>query len=73
MGDSTDVVIFPASAGHAEARRRTGRGLRRGIAFLGWMGSTVTVAALLVLGAAAGAVADGVPPGNATVTATYDR
>jgi len=37
------------------------------------MGSTVTVAALLVLGAAAGAVADGVPPGNATVTATYDR
>jgi hypothetical protein len=67
------VVIFPASAEHAEARRPTGRVLHRGIALLRWMGSTVTVAALLVLATAVGALADGVPAGKPTVTATYDR
>jgi hypothetical protein len=40
---------------------------------VGWLGSLVTQAALLVLAATAGGLADGVPAGNPTVTVTYER
>ena len=47
--------------------------MRAGIAIVGYAGSFVTLAAMLVLAATAGAVADGVPAGGATMTATYGR
>jgi hypothetical protein len=47
--------------------------VRAGIAVIGYAGSFVTLAAMLVLAATAGALADGVPAGGATVTATYER
>lgn len=46
---------------------------RRGVDVVGRVGSVVTLAALLVLGATAGALADGVPAGGAAVTATFER
>ena len=52
--------------------RRAARA-RAGIALVGYAGSFVTLAAMLVLAATAGALADGVPAGNSTVTATYER
>jgi hypothetical protein len=57
----------------AARRRPFRRKLHRGVAVVGWMGNAVILAALLVLGAAAGALADGVPAGIPTVTATYER
>jgi hypothetical protein len=47
--------------------------MRAGIAFVGYAGTFVTLAAMLVLAATAGALADGVPAKGATVTATYER
>ena len=47
--------------------------MRAGIALVGYVGSFVTLAAMLVLAATAGAVADGVSAGTPTVTATYGR
>jgi hypothetical protein len=47
--------------------------VRAGIAFVGYTGSFVTLAAMLVLAATAGALADGVPADGAAVTATYER
>ena len=55
------------------ARRPSDRKLHRGVAVLGWLGRAVTLAALLVVGATAGALADGVSAGVPTVTATYER
>jgi hypothetical protein len=65
----------PRSAA-AEPVRRTGRTrirVRRGIDTVGRAGSVVTLAAMLVLAATAGALADGVPAGGVPVTATFDR
>jgi hypothetical protein len=56
----------------ATRRRRAAR-VRAGMAAIGYAGSFVTLAAMLVLAATAGALADGVPAGGATVTATYER
>ena len=56
----------------ATRRRRAAR-VRAGIAGVGYAGSFVTLAAMLVLAATAGALADGVPPGDTAVTATYER
>jgi hypothetical protein len=47
--------------------------VRAGIALVGYAGSFVTLAAMLVLAATAGALADGVSAGESTVTATYER
>ncbi|GAA5130065.1 hypothetical protein [Pseudonocardia adelaidensis] len=47
--------------------------MRAGIALVGYAGSFVTLAAMLVLAATAGALADGVSGGTPTVTATYGR
>ena len=71
--DSTGMVApaaFPTS--RATRRRRAAR-VRAGIALVGYAGSFVTLAAMLVLAATAGALADGAPAGGATVTATYER
>ncbi|TWF78251.1 hypothetical protein FHX44_114171 [Pseudonocardia hierapolitana] len=56
----------------ATRRRRAAR-VRAGIALVGYAGSFVTLAAMLVLAATAGALADGVPADDSTVTATYER
>jgi uncharacterized membrane protein len=56
----------------ATRRRRAAR-VRAGFALVGYAGSFITLAAMLVLAATAGALADGVPAGGATVTATYER
>jgi hypothetical protein len=56
----------------ATRRRRAAR-VRAGLAAIGYVGSFVTLAAMLVLAATAGALADGVPAGGAAVTATYER
>jgi hypothetical protein len=56
----------------ATRRRRAAR-VRAGIAAVGYAGSFVTLAAMLVLAATAGALADGVPAGGSTMTATYGR
>jgi hypothetical protein len=53
--------------------RRAAARVRAGIAFVGYAGSFVTLTAMLVLAATAGALADGVPAKGATVTATYER
>jgi hypothetical protein len=47
--------------------------MRTGVALVGRVGSLVTLAAMLVLAATAGSLADGVPAGEATVTATFER
>jgi hypothetical protein len=47
--------------------------VRAGVALVGYAGSFVTLAAMLVLAAAAGALADGVPVGDAAATVTYER
>ena len=47
--------------------------MRVGVEVIGRVGSLVTLTALLVLAATAGALADGVPAGDATMTATYER
>ncbi|MGH3585728.1 MAG: hypothetical protein ACRDQ0_05350 [Pseudonocardia sp.] len=46
--------------------------MRTGVAVLARAGSLVTLAAMLVLAATAGALVDGVPAG-AAVTATFER
>lgn len=56
----------------ATRRRRAGR-VRAGIEYVGYAGSFITLAAMLVLAATAGALADGVSVGTPTVTATYGR
>jgi hypothetical protein len=56
----------------ATRRRRAAR-VRAGIALVGYAGSFITLAAMLVLAATAGALADGVSVGGSTVTATYGR
>jgi hypothetical protein len=40
---------------------------------VGWLGSLVTLVALLVFAATAAGLADGVPAGGPTVTVTYER
>jgi hypothetical protein len=40
---------------------------------VGYAGTFVALAAMLVLAATAGALADGVPAGDSAVTATYER
>jgi hypothetical protein len=62
----------PLAASPATCDRRAAR-VRAGIALVGYAGSFVTLAAMLVLAATAGALADGVPAGEAAVTATYER
>jgi hypothetical protein len=57
----------------ADARRRRTVRVRTGVEVLGWVGSLVTLTAMLVLAATAGALADGVPAGGASVTATFER
>jgi hypothetical protein len=47
--------------------------VRAGVAVVGFLGSTVTLAAMLVLAATAGALADGVPAGGPTLTVTVER
>jgi hypothetical protein len=66
MAAPAALATFPAT------RRRRGARVRAGVALVGYAGSFVTLAAMLVLAATAGAVADGVPAGDA-VTATYGR
>jgi hypothetical protein len=61
-------AALPASP--TRHRRRAAR-VRAGVALVGYAGSFVTLAAMLVLAAAAGALADGVPVGDAA--ATYER
>ena len=64
------MTSTPAPAARRPPARRD---LHPGVAVVGWLGSAVTLAALLVVGAAAGALADGMPAGVPTVTATYER
>jgi hypothetical protein len=59
-------------ASPAELDRGAAR-VRAGIALVACAGTFVTLAAMLVLAATAGALADGVPAGDAAVTATYER
>jgi hypothetical protein len=64
----------PASPPRELRRPVSGRSrVGRGVDAVGWLGSVVSLAALLVLAAAAGALADGVPAGGPTITATFDR
>lgn len=63
-------AAFPTS--RATRRRRAAR-VRAGIAVVCHAGSFVTLAAMLVLAATAGALADGMPAGDSAVTATYER
>jgi acyl-CoA synthetase (AMP-forming)/AMP-acid ligase II len=74
MGSDSTGMVAPAAfpTSRATRRRRAAR-VRAGIALVGYAGSFVTLAAMLVLAATAGALADGVPAGGATVTATYER
>lgn len=62
----------PFRTSRATRRRRAAR-VRAGIALVGYAGSFVTLAAMLVLAATAGALADGVSGDTPTVTATYGR
>ena len=63
----------PAALRVPATRYRRGARVRAGVAVIGFLGSTVTLAAMLVLAATAGALADGVPAGGSAVTATYER
>lgn len=63
-------AAFPTS--RATRRRRAAR-VRAGIAVVCHAGSFVTLAAMLVLAATAGALADGTPADDSAVTATYER
>ncbi len=47
--------------------------MRTGVEVVGRVGSLVTLTAMLVLAATAGALADGVPAGGASVVATFER
>ncbi|WP_143517315.1 hypothetical protein [Pseudonocardia sp. MH-G8] len=64
-------AVLPRSS--AQARGRRAVRMRIGVEVVGRVGSLVALTALLVLAATAGALADGVPAGDATVTATYER
>ena len=74
MRDTTRMSVraahtpFPADT----RRRRTSR-MRTGLEVVGRVGSLVTLTAMLVLAATAGALADGVPAGGASVVATFER
>jgi hypothetical protein len=57
----------------ADARARRAARMRTGVEVVGRVGSLVTLTAMLVLAATAGALADGMPAGDATVTATFER
>jgi hypothetical protein len=56
----------------ATRRRRAAR-VRAAIEFVGYAGSFITLAAMLVLAATAGALADGVSAEEPAVTVTYER
>ncbi len=47
--------------------------MRAGIELVGYAGTFITLAAMLVLAATAGALADGMPANGSAVTATYER
>jgi hypothetical protein len=66
-------MAAPAALPSPAAPDRRAARMRAGIAFVGYAGTFVTLAAMLVLAATAGALADGVPAKGATVTATYER
>ncbi|HYH32175.1 MAG TPA: hypothetical protein VD903_17515 [Pseudonocardia sp.] len=57
----------------AVPRHRRSVRIRAGVAVVGRAGSLVTLAAMLVLAATAGALVDGVPAGGSTVSATFGR
>lgn len=63
-------AVFPASP---DSRDRLTARVRAGFAVVGFVGSSVTLAAMLVLAATAGALADGVPAGGVAGTATFER
>ena len=46
---------------------------RAGFALVGYAGTFVTLTAMLVLAATAGALVDGAPATGSTLTATYER
>jgi hypothetical protein len=54
-------------------RRRRATRVHAGVTLVGYAGSLITLAAMLVLAATAGALADGVPASGQTVTATFER
>ncbi len=66
------MALAPFHTSRATRRRRAAR-VRAGIALVGYAGSFITLAAMLVLAATAGALADGMPADGAAVTATYER
>jgi len=63
----------PAAVPASSARPRRSTRVRTGVALVGYAGSFVTLAAMLVLAATAGALADGVPASGQTVTVTFER
>lgn len=63
----------PAALRVPAPRHRRAARVRAGVAVIGFLGSTVTLAAMLVLAATAGALADGVPAGGPTLTVTVER
>jgi hypothetical protein len=78
-GDGVAAVrsrLDPVAPGAGRHRRATTPRTLLGLAVdvVGRVGSLVTLMALVVLAATAGAMADGMPAGgSATVTATFDR
>jgi hypothetical protein len=63
------AAIRPSRA----TRRRRAARVRAGIELVGYAGTFITLAAMLVLAATAGALADGMPANGSAVTATYER
>ncbi|QYN35152.1 hypothetical protein K1T35_43615 [Pseudonocardia sp. DSM 110487] len=63
------AAIHPSRA----TRRRRAARVRAGIELVGYAGTFITLAAMLVLAATAGALADGMPANGSAVTATYER
>jgi hypothetical protein len=66
-------MAAPAIRTSRATRRRRAARIRAGIDAIGYAGTFITLAAMLVLAATAGALADGVPAGGSTVTATYEH
>jgi hypothetical protein len=63
------AAIRPSRA----TRRRRAARVRAGVELVGYAGTFITLAAMLVLAATAGALADGMPANGSAVTATYER
>jgi hypothetical protein len=63
------AAIRPSRA----TRRRRAARVRAGFALVGYAGTFVTLTAMLVLAATAGALVDGAPATGSTLTATYER